>query len=87
LYQLYDIIDIKHPETGAVPAVMILGVVKGIHVRKDVLNEKNLVDITKFKPISRLGDISYARTSDPYRIPRPAWKEHEEEVAALRSKA
>ncbi|KAG2339411.1 hypothetical protein BDR05DRAFT_967958 [Suillus weaverae] len=28
-----------------------------IHVRKDVLTDKGVIDLTKFKPVARLGDI------------------------------
>ncbi|KAI0028488.1 hypothetical protein K488DRAFT_58467 [Vararia minispora EC-137] len=84
--ELYDVVDIKHPSTGVSSAALILGLVKGIHVRKDVLNEKGLVDITKFRPITRLGDISYGRIGDVFRIPRPVWKEEAEKVAELEKK-
>ncbi|KAG1839947.1 hypothetical protein C8R48DRAFT_621338, partial [Suillus tomentosus] len=40
---------------------LILAHVKYIHVRKDVLTEKGVIDLTKFKPVMHLGDISYAR--------------------------
>ena len=53
---------------------------KAIHVRTDVLNERGVVDFAKFKPVSRLGDISYARVGDAFRIPRPAWKLEGEKI-------
>ena len=52
---------------------MILAHVKYIHIRKDVLNERGRVDITKFKPVARLGDITFGRISNAYRVPTPSW--------------
>ncbi|KAI6011123.1 hypothetical protein EDC04DRAFT_2610017 [Pisolithus marmoratus] len=76
--ELFQTIDIAHPVSGEITATMILAHVKYIHVRKDVLNERGIVDITKYKPIMRLGDISYGRISAVFRLPGVAW-EHEKE--------
>jgi hypothetical protein len=38
-----------------------------------MLTERGGVDVTKFKPIARMGDISYARVGDAFRLTRPAW--------------
>ncbi|KAJ8580707.1 hypothetical protein M405DRAFT_886006 [Rhizopogon salebrosus TDB-379] len=51
----------------------ILAHIKYIHVRKDMLTERGGVDLTKFKPVARMGDISYARAGDAFRLTRPAW--------------
>jgi len=84
--ELYEVVDIKHPDTGIATTSMIIGLVKGIHVRKDVLNEKGVVDISRFMPVARLGDISYARIGDAYRIARPTWAENGEKVKKLDAK-
>ena len=73
-------IDIVHPVTKEATTSLILGLVKHIHVRKDVLTERGTVDPTKLKPISRLGDNSYSTLGTGFRLPRPAWKEEEEKV-------
>ncbi|KAM0665176.1 hypothetical protein ACQRIU_005437 [Beauveria bassiana] len=45
-------------------------------VREDALNDdKNLVDPAILRPISRLGGITYARTTQALEIPRPKFKE------------
>ena len=52
----------------------VLAIVEGVRfwVREDAINEeKNLVDLKALKPISRLGGISYARTTEVMEIPRP----------------
>ncbi|KAI0319089.1 hypothetical protein OF83DRAFT_1170494 [Amylostereum chailletii] len=76
--ELYDTIEIKHPANGAVTAILILGLVKHIHVRKDVLAADGTVDPVRFKPVARLGDITYGRIGDMFRIPRPPYVKPEE---------
>ncbi|KAG1803201.1 hypothetical protein EV424DRAFT_1351562 [Suillus variegatus] len=78
--ELYKAIDITHPVTGEHNNTLILAHVKYIHVRKDVLTEKGVIDLTKFKPVARLGDISYARVGDAYRIARPSWAQDEAKI-------
>ena len=58
----------------------MLAHVKYIHVRNDMLNERETVDLTKFKPIARMGDISYARVGDAFRLPYPVWAIEESNV-------
>lgn len=42
------------------------------HVREDVINlERNSLDISKLKPVSRLGGNMYARTTDGFELDRP----------------
>lgn len=37
------------------------------HVREDVINEENSqLDVSKLKPVSRLGGITYGRTIEGY---------------------
>lgn len=71
--QLLQAIDIIHPETQVATTTMILGNVKYIHVRKDVLNERGNVDPAKLKPMGRMGDITYARSTEGFRLERPSW--------------
>lgn len=62
---------------------MILGHVKYIHVRNDMLTERGVIDPVKYKPISRLGDTSYAIAGAAFRIPRPQWKAEAEGLKEL----
>ena len=71
--KLFQAIDIVHPETGEHTATLVLGRVRYFHVRNDVLNERGLVDFTKLQPIGRVGDISYTRVGDGFRLARPSW--------------
>ncbi|KAH9856838.1 hypothetical protein C2E23DRAFT_809417 [Lenzites betulinus] len=79
--ELFQAIDIIHPTSGEHTATLVLGLVKLIHVRNDVLNERGVVDFTKFRPVGRLGDISYARVGDAYRLTRPSWKLEGEKIS------
>ena len=71
--QLYQTTPIIDPTSGACTTTLILAHVKYIHVRNDMLNERGTVDITKFKPVSRLGDNAYARVGNAFRMPRMSW--------------
>ena len=71
--QLFQTVEITHPETGEQTATLVLGLVKSFHIRNDVLNERGLVDFTKLKPVGRIGDLAYTRVGDTFRLPRPSW--------------
>ncbi|KAJ7074963.1 hypothetical protein B0H15DRAFT_868347 [Mycena belliarum] len=70
-------VEIKNA-AGAVAANLVLGSVKYIHVRKAVLNERGVVDPAKLKPVGRMGDITYVKIGDGFRIPRPSWAQAED---------
>lgn len=78
--ELYKSIDITHPVTGEQSSTLILAHVKYIHVRKDMLTDRGVIDLTKFRPVARLGDISYARVGDAYRLARPTWAQEETKI-------
>lgn len=70
LYQSTPIVD---PASGATTTTLMLAHVKYIHVRKDMLNERGNVDVTRFRPIARLGENSYGRVGDAFKLARPTW--------------
>ncbi|KAI6099000.1 hypothetical protein F5141DRAFT_1143918 [Pisolithus sp. B1] len=78
--ELFQAIDITHPISGQITTTMILAHVKYIHVRNDVLNERGVIDIAKYKPIARLGDISYGGLGDVFRLPRSVWDQEKERI-------
>lgn len=45
---------------------MLPGRVKLFHVRKDIINPRGGIDIGRFRPVSRVGGISYGRTTESY---------------------
>ncbi len=52
---------------------MVIGEVVGVHIDESVLTG-GLVDITKTKPVSRLGYMDYATTENVYQMFRPKWE-------------
>lgn len=59
---------------------MVLGTVKAIHIRNDLLNDRGLVDPNKLKPVARLGDISFSSIGPGYRMEQKVWKKDEKEL-------
>jgi len=56
----------------------VLAVIEGVKfwAREDAINEeKNLIDPSVLRPISRLGGITYGRVSEGIEIPRPDFNE------------
>ncbi|KAI9460406.1 hypothetical protein HD554DRAFT_2197018 [Boletus coccyginus] len=78
--ELFQAIDIVHPTTGECTSTLVLAHVKYIHVRNDMLTERRTIDLTKFKPVARMGDISYARVGDAFRLSRPVWATEEKNL-------
>jgi hypothetical protein len=78
------VVDLIPDDTPGVPSThLVLGTIKYIHVRKDMLNPtRNVVDPDKLKPIARMGDISYTRIRDAFRLPRFSWAKEEEGLRA-----
>ncbi|KAJ4467012.1 hypothetical protein J3R30DRAFT_2086300 [Lentinula aciculospora] len=70
---LFDKYDIVHPDTGLVNSTITFGLIKCIHVRKDVLNARGVPDPAKLQSVSRMGDVSYGITTQAFRLPRPSW--------------
>ncbi|KIJ10688.1 hypothetical protein PAXINDRAFT_16351 [Paxillus involutus ATCC 200175] len=81
--ELFEAIDLIDPVTGKATSTMLLGYVKYIHIRNDMLTEKGVVDMTLFRPLSRMGDVTYARVGNGFRLARPVWEQEKDKVAAL----
>lgn len=70
------LVETKEFESRSVPGKKssVLAIVEGVRfwAREDAIDEdKSLIDLKVLKPISRLGGISYGRTTDAIEIPRP----------------
>jgi len=61
--------------TGDVTSDIIFGQVLAWHIRKEVLNSDNTINIAALKPISRLGGTLFGRTVSSYSLPRPRWEQ------------
>ena len=61
----------------------VLAIIEGLRfwVREDAINEeRNIIDPTVLKPMSRLGGIMYGRLVEGVEIPRMDWGEHQEDA-------
>ncbi|KAJ5091212.1 hypothetical protein NUU61_006082 [Penicillium alfredii] len=70
------LVETKEFESRVTPGKKtgVLAIIEGVRfwVRDDAINEdQSVVDLKVLKPISRLGGISYGRTTDAIEIPRP----------------
>lgn len=81
--ELYETKDVVHPTSGEITTTIIIGHVKYIHVRKDVLNERGNVDLGKFRPIARVGEYLYATIGTVFRIARPFWDADSQTIQEL----
>ncbi|KDR68334.1 hypothetical protein GALMADRAFT_146302 [Galerina marginata CBS 339.88] len=79
--ELYQAIEIKDPKTDIITSTFILGLIKYIHIRNDVIDpERGVADPGKLKPIARMGGLTYAKVSEGYILPRKPWKEVGREI-------
>lgn len=63
------------PASGKATGVTCLFQGINFWVREDVLNEEgSIIDPAKLKPVSRLGGITYGRTTEGFELPRPDWE-------------
>ena len=68
--KLTQLVEIgKKPGSGTV----VIGEVIYLHVREDVY-ENGKINLSKLKPIGRLGGTEYCRVTDNFNIPRPTLK-------------
>lgn len=70
------LVEVKEFESRANPGKpsSVLAIIEGVRfwVREDAIDkEQSVIDLEVLKPISRLGGISYGRTTDVIEIPRP----------------
>ncbi|ORY24679.1 hypothetical protein BCR39DRAFT_546139 [Naematelia encephala] len=72
LMHWYDIIG----ASGETSNTVILGRVKKFHIKEFVLDPADpmKVLVEKLRPMSRLGGISYGRTTQTMEVPRPVWE-------------
>ena len=83
--ELLQAVDIPFPpkedgsqsNTTDIAATMLIGSVKLIHVRKDMLNERGVCDMSKLKVVGRIFGIAYSRLTEGYEMERPRWQDVE----------
>lgn len=74
------LVDTREFESKVTPGKKtgVLAIIEGVRfwVREDAINdERNLIDPAILRPMSRLGGITYARTTEGMELPRPEFKE------------
>lgn len=66
-----------------VTSTLLIGLVKRIHVRNDVLTREEgdiyAADPMKLQAVAKLGGDLYTRVLDAFRLPTRAWKDLEKE--------
>ncbi len=60
---------------GSDPAYVIIGEVRAIHVREDLMTDRGIVDQERIRAIARMGANTYARTTDRFDMVRPTYDE------------
>lgn len=58
-------------ELGDIPASLVIGEILCFHVR-DSLVVDGIIDVAKLKPLSRMGENLYVRSTDVFEMNRPA---------------
>jgi len=69
--------DIQNPKDRhgrPVASIMVIGEVVGVHIDEAILTN-GLVDMTKARPVSRLGYMDFASVSETFQMFRPKWDE------------
>lgn len=69
LLHSYDLFSVNDPNKHTNTTVLVQAV--QFHAREDVINsDLNFLDVEKIRAVSRLGGISYGRTTEGYELPR-----------------
>ena len=74
------LVETKQFESRATPGKKtgVLAIIEGTRfwAREDAINkDKNILDPTVLRPVSRLGGITYGRTPEFFELPRPDFEE------------
>ena len=77
------LVETKEFESRATPGKKtgVLAIIEGTRfwAREDAINEdKNMIDPTILRPVSRFGGITYGRTTEVFEIPRPDFEKTKE---------
>jgi hypothetical protein len=68
--------DISASPHAAATTTVVLGLIKKMHVRESFLRADGLtVDVSKLRPVARLGGKGYARVVEGFELGRESWKE------------
>ena len=78
------LVETKEFESRVTPGKKtgVLAIIEGVRfwVREDAINEeKNIIDPEVLRPISRLGGITYGRSTELFELPRPDFETEKKE--------
>ncbi|PPQ91595.1 hypothetical protein CVT25_013693 [Psilocybe cyanescens] len=74
-------VDVLDPATNDPVSTLVLAQVKYIHMRNDILDPvRGVPDPAKYKPMARMGGLTYAGVSEGFALPRPPWDSMPEDV-------
>ncbi|MBB4094819.1 flavin reductase family protein [Ochrobactrum pecoris] len=65
---------LRDKESRLTDNYMVIGEVVGVHIDEQVLTD-GLVDISKARPVSRLGYMDFGTTESVYQMFRPKWED------------
>jgi hypothetical protein len=84
--KLLQTIPLIEPTENKVTTTLVLGSIKFIHMRNDVLDDGGLPHIGKLRPVSRIGPPLFARVSEGFALPSvmESWKEMNEAIGTKR---
>lgn len=71
--KLTQVVEPRTIDGGTAECIVVIGQVVGIHIDESILTE-GLVDIAKARPVSRLGYLDFAVTSETFSLRRPRWE-------------
>lgn len=66
-------------EKGNLTTTMVIGKVKLIHVREDIIDETGGINIKALRPISRFSGTTYGRNVVGYDLTIPNWNEYKDD--------
>mgnify|MGYP006281729855 FL=1 len=70
--RLVRVVELATTDPVAAPNRLVIGRVVGVHIADAVLVDGR-VDVTKLKPLARLGYMDYAPVRDVFEMKRPSW--------------
>ncbi|MGH6630076.1 MAG: hypothetical protein ACREB3_10125, partial [Burkholderiales bacterium] len=70
--ELIQFVDLTDGERGEGP-IVTLGRVVGIHIDEALIDDNGMVDVSRARPIARLGYFLYCSVDKTFEIARPTW--------------
>ena len=59
---------------GPGSTTVVIGLIRHIHIRDDVIGERNHIDLSRLRPVARLAGNSYAYVRETFELVRKTYK-------------